>query len=79
MKHEINAVNSDIDAVEKLHNQALVSYNEEQWQYYASELEHLQQNVRAQNNSIKNRLAGKFNVLLCDIFLSLFLSLCLNR
>ena len=61
--------------MESLHNQALETYNEEQWQYYAGELERLQQNVRAQNNSIKNRLAGKLSVLLCDIFLSLFISL----
>ncbi|KAG2218954.1 hypothetical protein INT45_004646 [Circinella minor] len=57
VKHEIDTVNSDIKAVESLHNQALETYNEEQWQYYAGELERLQQNVRAQNNSIKNRLA----------------------
>ena len=49
--------------MESLHNQALETYNEEQWQYYAGELERLQQNVRAQNNSIKNRLAGKLNFL----------------
>ncbi|KAI9273065.1 t-SNARE [Phascolomyces articulosus] len=47
---------AEVYAVERLHNQALVSYNDEQWQYYAGELENLQQNVRTQNNNIKNRI-----------------------
>ncbi|KAI9488270.1 t-SNARE [Zychaea mexicana] len=58
VRKEIANVNNDIDAVERLHNTALASYNDDQWQYHARELEQLQESVRAQNATIKNRITA---------------------
>lgn len=48
-----------MNAIERVHNSALVSYNDEQWRQLSAELERLQSDTRKQNAEIKRRLTGK--------------------
>ncbi|KAI8143227.1 t-SNARE [Fennellomyces sp. T-0311] len=57
LKKDLNSVNENIDAIERLHNSSLSTYNDDQWQYYANELDRLQSAVRTQNANIKKRIA----------------------
>ena len=58
MKTDINVVNENIDVIEHLHNSALVSYSDNQWNQLSNELEQLQTKVRAQNNGLKIRITA---------------------
>ncbi|KAI7884104.1 t-SNARE [Lichtheimia hyalospora FSU 10163] len=58
LKTDINVVNENIDVIEHLHNSALVSYSDNQWNQLSNELEQLQTKVRAQNNGLKIRITA---------------------
>ncbi|CDH56710.1 syntaxin-like protein [Lichtheimia corymbifera JMRC:FSU:9682] len=58
IKTNITIANDNIDAIERLHNSALVSYSDNQWNQLSNELEQLQTKVRAQNNDIKTRITA---------------------
>lgn len=49
-------VNENIDAVERLHTAALMSYNEQQWSQLSSQLQNMKKDTTSRNLRIKARL-----------------------
>ncbi|KAF1800945.1 t-SNARE [Mucor lusitanicus] len=56
IKDAITMVNENIDAVERLHTAALMSYNEQQWSQLSSQLQNMKKDTTSRNLRIKARL-----------------------
>ncbi|KAI8069899.1 t-SNARE [Gongronella butleri] len=56
LKEQLRIINSNIDEIEQVHNAALVSFNEEQWAQFSSNLDRLKDNTQKRNQELKARI-----------------------
>lgn len=60
MKYDIDAINTRVDQIGSLHNNALASFNEQQSKQTARELEKIKTETQQKNTMIKNQIQGGF-------------------
>ncbi|KAI8334953.1 t-SNARE, partial [Chlamydoabsidia padenii] len=56
LKEQVHMINENIDEIERIHNSALVSLNEQQWMQMSADLERYKTETQRQNLDVKNRL-----------------------
>jgi len=60
LKYDIDAINTRVDQIGSLHNNALASFNEQQSKQTARELEKIKTETQQKNTMIKNQIQGGF-------------------
>lgn len=58
LKIDIDSINYSIDQIGSLHNNALVSFNEQQSKQTAKQLENIKADTQKKNMNIKSRIQG---------------------
>lgn len=58
LKYDIDSINTRVDQIGNLHNNALASFNEQQSKQTAKELEKIKAETQQKNTMIKNQIQG---------------------
>jgi len=59
LKYDIDAINTRVDQIGNLHNNALASFNEQQSKQTARELEKIKTDTQQKNTMIKTQIQGE--------------------
>jgi syntaxin 1B/2/3 len=61
LKRDITMIDENVDVIEQLHTQALMSSNDQQWHQLSKQLENIKTDTKQRNNHVKQKLSGRYN------------------